>query len=588
MSAPELTGGNLIPRTAAQAQPRAAVPHHLRAGLVRYVVGRGWLHLTLMSGAGIFLLPFLWLVATSMRTDEEMVDASLLPRIPRFVASSPYVRPPRAIEKPLDVPQDAWDEALPTLLMAARSACRSASESMHLGGIDRENLVEAAATAVVNDITSKLDRALWRDSPDAVVARFRAMLAPPLAAVKIDERIARLELRSLQVRSLDAHIVNISDPDQILAQWQVESGNASIERAPGGAVVLRYAFESGSDQPIVLRHEFDMPFDPQQFYRLFISIRGDDSWHGLCARLEMNGSTWEETRPMYVAQHRPVSAIFQPPGADDHTYRPRRWIPLERTGAATVDPRHPRRATLRVILEPSSTAEAIAAKVMRNYRRAFDEVPFGRYLLNSLLLVVLITAGTLFSATFVAYAFARLSWPGRSVAFVILLATMMLPGEVTMIPSFLIWRQLGWYNTLNPLWVPAWLGGAFFIFLMTQHMRTIPRELEEAARLDGLNAVQTWWYIIVPQVKPAAAAIAILTIMAAWNEFMGPLIYLRDQSRFPLSLGLFAMRIDSGAEFGNDWSLFMAGNVLMTLPMVLVFAVFQRHFIQGMTLSGMK
>jgi multiple sugar transport system permease protein len=123
---------------------------------------------------------------------------------------------------------------------------------------------------------------------------------------------------------------------------------------------------------------------------------------------------------------------------------------------------------------------------------------------------------------------------------------------------------------------------------MTQHMRTIPRELEEAARLDGLNAMQTWWYIIVPQVKPAAAAIAILTIMAAWNEFMGPLIYLRDQSRFPLSLGLFAMRIDSGAEFGNDWSLFMAGNVLMTLPMVLVFAVFQRHFIQGMTLSGMK
>jgi multiple sugar transport system permease protein len=156
-----------------------------------------------------------------------------------------------------------------------------------------------------------------------------------------------------------------------------------------------------------------------------------------------------------------------------------------------------------------------------------------------------------------------------------------------MIPSFMIWRQLGWYNTFNPMWVPAFFGSAFFIFLMVQHMRTIPRELEEAARIDGLNALQTWWYVIVPLVKPAAAAIAIMTIMGAWNEFMGPLIYLRDQGRFPLSLGLYAMRLDA-ASGTQDWTLIMAGNVLMTLPMVLIFVVFQRHFIQGMTMSGMK
>jgi multiple sugar transport system permease protein len=169
---------------------------------------------------------------------------------------------------------------------------------------------------------------------------------------------------------------------------------------------------------------------------------------------------------------------------------------------------------------------------------------------------------------------------------VLLLSTMMLPGQVTMIPSFMIWRALGWYNTLNPLWVPAWLGGAFFIFLMVQHMKTIPRELEEAARIDGLNAVQTWWYIFVPLVKPAAAAIAIMTVMGAWNEFMGPLIYLRDQSRFPLSLGLFAVRADQSTA--TDWTMLMAGNVLMTLPVILMFLVFQKYFVKGMVLSGMK
>jgi len=150
--------------------------------------------------------------------------------------------------------------------------------------------------------------------------------------------------------------------------------------------------------------------------------------------------------------------------------------------------------------------------------------------------------------------------------------------------SFLVWRGLGWYNTLNPLWVPAWFGSAFFIFLMIQHMKTIPRELEEAARIDGLGIVQTWWYVIVPQLKPTLAAIAIMSFLGAWNEFMGPLIYLRDQARFPLSLGLFGMRLDQGA----DWSMLMAANMLMTLPSIVVFFGFQRYFIEGLTVTGIK
>ena len=136
------------------------------------------------------------------------------------------------------------------------------------------------------------------------------------------------------------------------------------------------------------------------------------------------------------------------------------------------------------------------------------------------------------------------------------------------------------------MWVPSWFGTAFFVFLMVQHMRTIPRELEEAARIDGLNALQSWYYIILPQVKPTLAAIAILSFMGAWNEFMGPLIYLRDQSKFPLSLGLFGMRLD--ATTGADWTMMMAGNVLMTLPVIVIFFIFQRYFIQGMTVTGMK
>jgi ABC-type glycerol-3-phosphate transport system permease component len=241
-------------------------------------------------------------------------------------------------------------------------------------------------------------------------------------------------------------------------------------------------------------------------------------------------------------------------------------------------------ATVRIRIEPSSTVRGLYEKAARNYARAFQSVPFWTYVGNSVLLVALVVVGSLFSSAFVAYAFARLNWPGRSAALIVLLSTMMLPGQVTMIPSFLIFRELGWYNTLNPLWIGAWLGNAFFIFLMIQQLKTVPKELEEAARIDGLNALRIWWYIIVPQVRPILAAISIMSFLGAWNEFMGPLIYLRDQSRFPLGLGLFGMRVDQGGDFG----MMMAGNLLMTLPAILVFFFFQRYFIQGMTVTGMK
>jgi ABC-type glycerol-3-phosphate transport system permease component len=276
--------------------------------------------------------------------------------------------------------------------------------------------------------------------------------------------------------------------------------------------------------------------------------------------------------------------LLQPPGFEDDTYLPKTWIPLNPIAEAIAPGHAANDATLRLIIRPSSVWRAVYGKMQRNYQRAFRSVPFWTYVENSLLLVILQVAGALLSTSFVAYAFARLNWPGRGVALAILLSTMMLPGQVTMVPSFLIWKFLGWYNTLNPLWVGAWFGNAFFIFLMIQFIRTIPRELDEAARIDGLNAVQTWWYVILPQLKPPLAAIAILTFMGAWNEFTGPLIMLRDQRLFPLSLGLFGMRVDQG----GDWAMIMAGNMLMVLPVIVIFFLFQRYFIEGVTVTGIK
>jgi ABC-type glycerol-3-phosphate transport system permease component len=561
---------------------------------VRYAASRAWLHLALVSAVIVFLMPFLWMVVTSLRADEELTESGFLPHIPTFVPQSPYVRSAPELSKPLDVDPAKWQEMLPRLQKMTRAAVndfvdKSVEKSPAANGdsVDRAQLADAAVAVVINKLAPKISRDIWSGGSDGIVAAYEALLLPAEAAAAVDDRTARLELRSVQLRTIDAHVSTLCSGKEISEKWKIVSGPAKLLPAAGEASILHYAFSSPSAEPVVLEYAFELPTDPANLHKLFVSIKGDDSWHRVDATLDYGGGHWVSRRTTYIAQHRPSSIILQPPSFDDQTFRNKVWVPLERVGIATngsTESGLDRRATLRLTISPSSTVRAIYGKVIRNYQRAFNQVPFVRYILNSVVLVMLTTIGTLFSSTFVAYAFARLKWPGRSVAFIVLLSTMMLPGQVTMIAQFMIWRQLGWYNTLNPLWVPAWLGVAFFIFLMTQHMKTIPRELEEAARLDGLNAIQTWWYIIVPLVKPAAAAIAIMTIMGSWNEFMGPLIYLRDQAKFPLSLGLFGLRVDAG----NDWTLIMAGNVMMTLPVLIMFFLFQRYFIQGMTMSGMK
>jgi ABC-type glycerol-3-phosphate transport system permease component len=384
---------------------------------------------------------------------------------------------------------------------------------------------------------------------------------------------AALELFGMQVRSLDARVFSIPP------KWELVSGETHELLPSGAATQWRYRVDR---QPLIIQTRFDFPIAPDDLHKLILSLKPDDSWHRIDAQLIIGRQTWRSGRSTYLAQHRPTSILFQPPTFEDSMSQPKIWVPLVETPSiAALDGQ---RAALQITLTPSSTPRAIWGKLTRNYERIFRSVPLWQYVFNSIVLVALSVVGTLLSTTFVAYAFARLRWPGRSFAFLLLLATMMIPAQVTMIPTFLIWRELGWYNTLNPLWAPAFFGSAFFIFMMVQHMRTIPRELEEAARIDGLGFVQTWYYIILPQVKPAAAAVAVMTFLGAWNDFLGPLIYLRDQSRFPLSMGLFAAQIENS----GDWTMIMAGNVLMTLPVIVLFFVCQRYFVQGVTLSGMK
>jgi ABC-type glycerol-3-phosphate transport system permease component len=224
--------------------------------------------------------------------------------------------------------------------------------------------------------------------------------------------------------------------------------------------------------------------------------------------------------------------------------------------------------------------------VWENYKTAFTMWPFGLYLLNSVKLVVINITGILFSCSMVAFSFSRLRWPGRDFFFLLLISTMMIPGQVTMIPIFVLFRYFGWIDTFYPLTVPSFFGSPFFIFLLRQFFLTIPREMEEAAKIDGCSTFQIFSRILLPLSKPALGTVAIFTFMGVWNDFMGPLIYINSESRRTATLALGFFR--SAWYGGTHTAVLMASSMIVMLPCLLLFFFAQRYYIQGIVITGLK
>ena len=220
-----------------------------------------------------------------------------------------------------------------------------------------------------------------------------------------------------------------------------------------------------------------------------------------------------------------------------------------------------------------------------NFAKAWTVLPFMRFLGNTVFITVMCLIGQLTSASLVAYGFARFKFTGRNVLFYMLLGTMMLPGQVTMIPTFLIWRSFRLIDTFWPLILPSYLGGgAFTIFLLRQFFMTLPRDLDEAAMIDGCSYFGIWWRIILPLSKPALTTVAIFSFIGHWDEFMGPLIYLHSMDKYTVSIGLRMFQDMYGAQL----ELLMAASLIHIIPCIILFFAAQRYFIKGIVMSGIK
>jgi ABC-type glycerol-3-phosphate transport system permease component len=548
------------------------------------------IYTVLVTGALLFSFPFVWMVATSFKTNREMAsaEAQLWPTAPRPQASSPYIDIDE-FDAPLGysgVSGSDWRQARPRLeqLFLGRiddwqPRIAGGEVSIESGQVDpatyRGEMVQGLFTLVGERLSDTARLA----GADAIVDEVSRTVDDAMLARVFDRVYRRICVGAVRVRSSDYQIHAVSAGEG----WGLVRGDGGlVDRRQQDEVFSELSLRFTEGQPAgVVGIQPKVGFEAGDIDRVLISCRGDGSWARVGFEVVRDGQLYRTSEVINFSDHRwrEIQLRWQDGLADPMQRRIYYW--LKPVGPA---PKGSPPFSVEMTVTRSSLAGAWVDKVLHQYRAVFREIPFGRYIMTSLSLSILSIVLMVFASTMSAYAFARLNWPGRDLCFVIMLATMMIPPQVTMIPSFLIFRSIGWYDTLLPLWAPAIFGTPFFIFLLRQFLMTIPKDLEDAARIDGCGFLRIYWHVMIPLVTPTIAIIAVYTFIATWNNFMGPLIYVNDDRLFPLAMGLFKFNLRAGSDVG----LMMAAAFIMTMPIIILFFFVQRYFIQGVTLTGMK
>jgi ABC-type glycerol-3-phosphate transport system permease component len=546
-----------------------------------------FLHAVLVAGSLLFAVPFIWLIGTSAKMADELFPPHWIPEVPDKVVESPYLgmRGNEHPVRPVGVSEEDWDRLLGPIQkgISAKLVSMAATLPPFYGPyLDNPVLAEGLFARIL------------QRSPDAVFTKVEP-LATGWFVQNVDEQTVRDVFEQVYRRVAVSNVVfegwdillheEFAPPES--KPWRVIHGDAQLvdhdTGLPRPAQEVHYSFAKSDS--FTLQAEFPLKMTPEQLKRVTLSNHADRSWHSVDATLELGGKRYRAVMPAYTGTDRWQDTIWQFASPEDRGVELRTHIGL---GAAEVsDYNKPGMARLTLDYRRANHLQATYNKYAFNYHEVLRMVPLWAYTKNSLILVVLTITGQVLASSLVAYAFARLTWPARDAWFVLVLATLMIPPQVTMIPVFLIFKALGWYNTLKPLWVGAFFGSAFYIFLLRQFMLGIPKDLEDSAKIDGCSYLGIYARIILPLVKPALATIAIFTFMATWNDFMGPLIYLSEQDKYPLSLGLFSLQVTQGPNTSN-FGMLMAASVMMTAPVIALFFAAQRYFIQGITLTGLK
>ena len=554
---------------------------------------RGTGYLLLVAAAFCTMVPLLWLLTSSFKTANEIfaVPIQWFPSFPPRVTSSPYIvkNAYPEIEKPMAVDKTVWETLQPELTQTIwmETQTHIAANAQLSNYVRSEELQTEITEGLWQQLVASLPNEVWSGTKASIVTAVQDAIIPEAIDTIWSSVYREVAVGTLQIEDLDFNRTPLED-----VVWEITAGTGARIRPSADTQTvasLSYDFQDSNTRDIMATIRTPVPID--RIRRITLPIRGDASYHRLSLAVSVpnksgNGVRYRPRRPFVLESALWRDAVWRLhgiPGELESSHITMHRVETETTVESTSDTQTGNLLFLQLSIHQPPYLSIVWDKLTSNYRNLWKTVPYSRYFINSVFIATASTLLTLFFCSLGGYAFAKYQFRGQKVLFGILLASMMVPFQVLLVPLFGLMYDIGWLNSYKAIVIPFSVG-AFGVFLMRQFIVTIPSELLDAARIDGCSEFGIYYRIVLPIIKPALGALTIYSFLGSWNGYLWPLIILRDEAKYTLPIGLANLV----GIYRQDYGMLMAGTLLSLMPIVILFLAMQREFVQGITLGSVK
>ena len=571
--------------------------HRKKTQQVETKIFRGVGYLLLVGAAFCTMIPMLWLLTSSFKTANEIfaVPIQWFPNLPPRVASSPYIVEDAypKIEKPMAVDEAVWKTLQPQLtqIIWAKAQAHIAANGKFSNYVSSEELQTEIIEGLWQQLVAGLPDEVWNGTTDSVTAAVRDTIIPEAVDTIWGSVYREVAVGTLRIEDLDFNRTPIE-----IVNWEAETGTR-IRTSDDlqTAASLSYNFQDSDTTRMTATISSPIPIE--RIRRITLPVRGDASYHrlsltvsvpqsGMNAGSTNNGITYQPTRSFVLGSALWTDSVWRVhgiPGELESSQITMQRVETNLAAQSAVEVGAGSQLFLQLSIHQPAYLSIVWDKLTSNYRNLWKTVPYNRYFVNSVFIATASTLLTLFFCSLGGYAFAKYKFRGQKILFGILLASMMVPFQVLLVPLFGLMYDIGWLNSYKAIVIPFSVG-AFGVFLMRQFIVTIPSELLDAARIDGCSEFGIYYRIVLPIIKPALGALTIYSFLGSWNGYLWPLIILRDEAKYTLPIGLANLV----GIYRQDYGMLMAGTLLSLMPIVILFLAMQREFVQGITLGGVK
>ena len=571
--------------------------HRKKTQQVETKIFRGVGYLLLVGAAFCTMIPMLWLLTSSFKTANEIfaVPIQWFPNLPPRVASSPYIVEDAypKIEKPMAVDEAVWKTLQPQLtqIIWAKAQAHIAANGKFSNYVSSEELQTEIIEGLWRQLVAGLPDEVWNGTTDSVTAAVRDTIIPEAVDTIWGSVYREVAVGTLRIEDLDFNRTPIE-----IVNWEAETGTR-IRTSDDlqTAASLSYNFQDSDTTRMTATISSPIPI--KRIRRITLPVRGDASYHrlsltvsvpqsGMNAGSTNNGITYQPTRSFVLGSALWTDSVWRVhgiPGELESSQITMQRVETNLAAQSAVEVGAGSQLFLQLSIHQPAYLSIVWDKLTSNYRNLWKTVPYNRYFVNSVFIATASTLLTLFFCSLGGYAFAKYKFRGQKILFGILLASMMVPFQVLLVPLFGLMYDIGWLNSYKAIVIPFSVG-AFGVFLMRQFIVTIPSELLDAARIDGCSEFGIYYRIVLPIIKPALGALTIYSFLGSWNGYLWPLIILRDEAKYTLPVGLANLV----GIYRQDYGMLMAGTLLSLMPIVILFLAMQREFVQGITLGGVK